>query len=461
MGERLNGWKAIAGYFGRDRTTVMRWARERDLPVHRLPGGKIGGVFAIPAELDRWRVSAEEEPVDAAMQAATEGGAATQSLPEAGAVPPVPAPSSVAASPQGRWLAAVLAVLVAAGGLVWWQMPEAMLTASADAAAMPASPELASLYVEARDEWAERTAASLDSSIGKLRRITAREPGFAAGHAALAEALLLAGEFGAMPYDQSMKEARASVDRALALDPGLPDANRADGFIAYWWERQPGRASRAFHRAIGADPDSAQTHFWYANILSDNGEHDQALQEFDRARLLEPGSVPIATDYGWALWAAGRTEDAKAVFGRLLARGETAVLHDSLSHLALSEGDYRAYADHLEAYARLRKDADSVKLARDVRAAVPDGDDAVLAVVLDDALQDVASGKTPDRVWATFVASLKGDRVMVAGIMDSALRRKEVWGGAAFTRRIAERWQADPAICASLARLTARPMGGS
>lgn len=53
-GDRLNGWKMIAAHFGRDRTTVIRWARERGLPVHRLPGGKTATVFALRQELDRW-----------------------------------------------------------------------------------------------------------------------------------------------------------------------------------------------------------------------------------------------------------------------------------------------------------------------------------------------------------------------------------------------------------------------
>ena len=51
---RLDGWKSIANYFNRDRTTVMRWARDRGLPVRRLPGGKSGSVFAFERELAAW-----------------------------------------------------------------------------------------------------------------------------------------------------------------------------------------------------------------------------------------------------------------------------------------------------------------------------------------------------------------------------------------------------------------------
>lgn len=51
---RLDSWKAIAQYLGREVRTVIRWEKERDLPVHRLPGGKHHGVFAYSEEIDAW-----------------------------------------------------------------------------------------------------------------------------------------------------------------------------------------------------------------------------------------------------------------------------------------------------------------------------------------------------------------------------------------------------------------------
>lgn len=51
---RLDSWKAIAQYLGRDERTVQRWELDRGLPVHRLPGAKRGGIFAYAAELDVW-----------------------------------------------------------------------------------------------------------------------------------------------------------------------------------------------------------------------------------------------------------------------------------------------------------------------------------------------------------------------------------------------------------------------
>lgn len=52
---RLDSWKEIAEYVGRDVRTAIRWERQRGLPVHRVPGGRRGAVFAYAPEIDRWR----------------------------------------------------------------------------------------------------------------------------------------------------------------------------------------------------------------------------------------------------------------------------------------------------------------------------------------------------------------------------------------------------------------------
>jgi len=52
--DRLESWKEIAEWLHRDVRTVQRWERSRNLPVHRLPGGRRARVFALQSELDSW-----------------------------------------------------------------------------------------------------------------------------------------------------------------------------------------------------------------------------------------------------------------------------------------------------------------------------------------------------------------------------------------------------------------------
>jgi Tol biopolymer transport system component len=52
---RLDSWKEIATYLGRDVTTVQRWERQEGMPVHRHLHHKRGSVYALSSELDAWR----------------------------------------------------------------------------------------------------------------------------------------------------------------------------------------------------------------------------------------------------------------------------------------------------------------------------------------------------------------------------------------------------------------------
>lgn len=55
--KRLDSWKEIALYLGRDVTTVQRWEKREGMPVHRHVHDKRGSVYALSFELDAWRQS--------------------------------------------------------------------------------------------------------------------------------------------------------------------------------------------------------------------------------------------------------------------------------------------------------------------------------------------------------------------------------------------------------------------
>jgi Tol biopolymer transport system component len=52
--DRLDSWKEIAAYFHRDVTTVQRWEKREQMPVHRHVHDKIGSIYASRVELETW-----------------------------------------------------------------------------------------------------------------------------------------------------------------------------------------------------------------------------------------------------------------------------------------------------------------------------------------------------------------------------------------------------------------------
>lgn len=436
MTGRIDGWKSIGGYFGRDRTTAMRWAEARGMPVHRVPGGKRASVFAYRHELDEWLKAhlvsdAAREPDDAAE----------------------PAPPSRTRL-RWRWAVAILFVLVL-GGIAIWQ-----LRAPATALVLlPRDTEVVRLYLQARDDWAERSAASIDRAIAALEEVVRREPGFAPAHAGLADAWLLAREFGSQDDAIAFPHALAAANRALALDPASHAAHRARGFILYWWEDRPHEAGQAFRRALALAPWDAQTRFWYGNALSDNGAEAAALHELDAARAHDPGSVAIRTDLAWAHWAAGRREQALAMLERLEeSHPRFAVVHDCIAYIRLAEGDHAGFVAAFERVARLRGNPDLLAEAAALRAALSRSVPDLQHLLLHNALAEVAAGKRRNHAVAAFHASLARDRGRLTAILRRAVDRGERWGSAGFVMRIVARWTADPEIATLLARLRQPPM---
>jgi TolB-like protein/tetratricopeptide (TPR) repeat protein len=61
---RLDSWKEIAAYLGRDVTTVQRWEKRESMPVHRHVHDKRGSVYALAPELDAWVRSRRQQSAD-------------------------------------------------------------------------------------------------------------------------------------------------------------------------------------------------------------------------------------------------------------------------------------------------------------------------------------------------------------------------------------------------------------
>jgi hypothetical protein len=113
---RLDSWKAIAAYLGRDVSTVRRWEKTEGLPVHRHRHAARGSAYAYKLELDHWfesrRAALELQRPDQARQAADDSPAEPD-------VPALGAPATTLAAPsRGRlriaWIAGAAALAVAA-----------------------------------------------------------------------------------------------------------------------------------------------------------------------------------------------------------------------------------------------------------------------------------------------------------------------------------------------------------
>ena len=429
----LNGWKAIAAYCQRDERTVMRWARDRGLPVHRVPGGPRSPVYALPDELTGW-FDARDRPEATPVAVLTAVLAAASVAAPTAALPP--------SRPKAQ-IAVLTAVLVAgAVGIAANRTSVAMPVVAAPVVARSIDHVAEAAYLQGRYDLSTRTAPGLARAAIGFTRAIARDPKFAEAHAALGETFLMLREYGSMPDAEAYPRARRAARAAIALDPDNAAAHRVLGFTSFWWEGDVAAARGAFAEALRLAPNDAETHHWLATALSANGEHRAALAQILGARRLDPRSSAILADQGYILTLAGQTATGQALIREVQAAApRQASPYHYLAEFALAAGDGATYLEQAEACASLRGDAAAVaRVAAARQGFATDGFDGLLAA-LAAAQPDMPS---PARTYALArLAALRGDAARALGLL-SRLKGPDrsqlafIAGDIAF-----QRWRAD------------------
>jgi len=192
----------------------------------------------------------------------------------------------------------------------------------------PVAPEVYENYLKGRFALNQaNTKASFEESIGDFDAAVKQDPSFAPAYLGLAEAYFELGTVfvGASPAETRPKVI-ANARKALELDPDSADAHGlwADILRSEWdW----GQAETEYRRALELAPNSASANAEYALWLSCQGRSDEAIARVRRARELDPIAVSGA-GVAWILFHAHRFPEAIRE-----ARSEAAARPDSAGTL--------------------------------------------------------------------------------------------------------------------------------
>jgi len=155
------------------------------------------------------------------------------------------------------------------------------------------------LYLRGRHYWNTRNEENLRLSIEQFERAIAVDPGYALAYAGLAGAWVTLSVFGASRPGDVIPLARDAAERALALEPELPEALTASACIRAIFDWDWDASEREFESVIRLSPRFGQARQWFAmNCLAPRGEFARAGEELNVARELEPASLAISTSLG-------------------------------------------------------------------------------------------------------------------------------------------------------------------
>jgi TolB-like protein/Flp pilus assembly protein TadD len=176
-----------------------------------------------------------------------------------------------------------------------------------------ANPEAYELYLKGRFFWNKRTSADLRKSIEYFEQAIEKDPRYALAYAALAQAWFVSPAYNNGTPKACFAQAEIAANKALALDDKLSDAHAALGGVKQLFYFDTPGAIAEFERAIELNPNDVSAHHWLANhSLAASGQFERQLAEMKRTRDLDPLSVIVNTNLGWAYVYPWRLDEAIA-----------------------------------------------------------------------------------------------------------------------------------------------------
>jgi tetratricopeptide (TPR) repeat protein len=176
---------------------------------------------------------------------------------------------------------------------------------------LPRDPAARAAFLRGRFHWNRRPRESM-KALASLEESVRLEPGFAAGHAAVADVYNTLGswESGALPSHEAFPKAEAAAKRALQIDPCCAAAHTSLAYATAHHQWDWRAAAAQFERAIELDPSYAHAHHWHAHLLVARQDWQAALAAGRRALALQPVDVIINVHMAWHHWLARDAEAA-------------------------------------------------------------------------------------------------------------------------------------------------------
>jgi eukaryotic-like serine/threonine-protein kinase len=209
--------------------------------------------------------------------------------------------------------------------------------------------EAFNLYLNGVYSRRKTTTEEVKKAIEYQNQAIALDPNFAPAHAELALCYNNLVRIGVFDPKVGTPQAKAAVEKSLALDETLPLAHLTSGMLKEQEFDWVG-AEREYRQAFDLNPNLSSAHSAYAGILSYLGRFDEALREIRQAQELDPLQMSLVGYEGILLYEARRYDEALT---KALAHVQAAAATPgpyALQHLANIQTAKGQYAEAINNY---------------------------------------------------------------------------------------------------------------
>jgi TolB-like protein/Flp pilus assembly protein TadD len=150
------------------------------------------------------------------------------------------------------------------------------------------------LYLLGRFLWNRRTETAMKAAIDRFEEALKLDPDFSLAYSGLANCYAMLCWYGVFSPSHGGEKAKAAASKAVLNGAHLGETHCALALVKFWYEWDFAGAESEFQKAIDIAPSFAEAYNFYGQLLNVIGRFDKAEAMHERARELDPFSVPIA-----------------------------------------------------------------------------------------------------------------------------------------------------------------------
>jgi TolB-like protein/tRNA A-37 threonylcarbamoyl transferase component Bud32/Tfp pilus assembly protein PilF len=173
-------------------------------------------------------------------------------------------------------------------------------------------------YLKGRHYWHQRSPTTLKLAIQSFERAIALDADYALAYAGLADSWALYRPYGWLPVEACRPQARAAVERAMALGPELAEVQFAQALHLLYFDPHWRGSEPFFKRAIELNPRWSLARAFHGVALAGMYRAEEAQAEAAVAIELDPLSPFIHGAAGMIAFAVGDVAGAETAARRAL-----------------------------------------------------------------------------------------------------------------------------------------------
>jgi tetratricopeptide (TPR) repeat protein len=166
------------------------------------------------------------------------------------------------------------------------------------------------LYLKGLFNWNKWSPDFVLKAIKYFEDAIAIAPDFSLPYARLSACYVFLGAVGFMPNKIAYKKAKEYAEKSYQLDSSTLDSQLARGMVKYFNDWDWKGAEQCFIKALEINPNSAETHQYYAMLLQTLGHHKKSLKEAELAYQLDPLNAPISYTLSFTYFNNNQPETA-------------------------------------------------------------------------------------------------------------------------------------------------------